>query len=138
MPFTRFLAAAALSSLSAFSVFAPASGAEQARDPDLQGTSSEGYRVKIYSELTPLQINRIHGWKLVIEDAGGRPVQAARVEVSGGMPDHDHGLPTRPMITGEVEPGHYRLDGLRFHMPGRWQVFVSINQNVSVVLDFTL
>lgn len=81
-----------------------------------------GNRLHISSDLSPLEINRMHSWLLRLTDAAGAPVANARFAVQGGMPDHDHGLPTRPEVTGEIEPGVYLLQGLRFHMPGRWLI----------------
>ena len=40
--------------------------------------------------------------------------------------EHDHGLPTRPRVTEELGDGDYRLDGLRFHMGGYWEIFVDV------------
>ncbi len=79
-----------------------------------------GNRLHISSDLSPLTINRIHSWQLRLTDADGAPVTGAQFEVLGGMPEHDHGLPTRPEVTAELEPGVYLLQGVRFHMPGRW------------------
>ena len=45
----------------------------------------------------------------------------ASISVEGGMPNHDHGLPTQPRITSEITPGTYLLQGVRFHMPGKWE-----------------
>lgn len=81
-----------------------------------------GNRLHISSDLSPLEINRMHSWLLRLTDADGAPVANARFAVQGGMPDHDHGLPTRPEVTEEIEPGVYLLQGLRFHMPGRWLI----------------
>lgn len=71
-------------------------------------------------------INRMHSWILHIEDEDGREIEGAIVEVEGGMPEHDHGLPTKPRITEELGGGDYRLQGMRFHMSGYWEVIVSI------------
>lgn len=72
------------------------------------------------------QINRIHSWVLHIESVSGEPVEGATVEVSGGMPEHNHGLPTRPRITEELGGGDYRLGGMRFHMAGYWEIKVTV------------
>ena len=79
-----------------------------------------GNHLQISSELSPLAINLMHSWRLRLTDADGAPVTGALFEVLGGMPEHDHGLPTRPEVTAELEPGVYLLQGVRFHMPGRW------------------
>ncbi len=73
-----------------------------------------------------VEINRMHSWILHVESADGAPVTGARIEVDGGMPAHDHGLPTRPRVTEELGNGDYRLDGLRFHMGGYWEIVVDV------------
>jgi hypothetical protein len=90
--------------------------------------SDRGYFVISYStELDPVPINRMHSWILTITDSAGAPVQNARVTVTGGMPEHDHGLPTLPQVLAGSEPGQYRVDGLRFHMRGYWEILVSVD-----------
>ncbi len=100
-------------------IFAPvlAWAGEQA---EFSVVTEAGNRLHISSDLSPLTINRIHSWQLRLTDAEGAPVTGALFEVLGGMPEHDHGLPTRPEVTAELEPGVYLLQGVRFHMPGRW------------------
>ncbi len=83
-------------------------------------------RVTYTTPAGPPQINRIHSWILHLETADGKPVESARVVVEGGMPEHDHGLPTRPRVTEELGGGDYRLDGMRFHMSGYWEIVVTV------------
>ena len=83
-------------------------------------TTDQGSALEIFSQLDPVAINTIHSWELVLYTADGAPLSGAQMSVVGGMPDHDHGLPTSPVVSGEITPGHYLLDGVRFHMPGRW------------------
>jgi hypothetical protein len=84
------------------------------------------YRLAFESDLDPIEINRMHGWVLTLYSRDGEPVDGAVIEVSGGMPAHDHGLPTRPRITDVRGGGRYRLEGLRFHMPGAWELLVHV------------
>ncbi|NQV86570.1 MAG: FixH family protein [Woeseiaceae bacterium] len=72
------------------------------------------------------QINRMHSWILHIETAAGVEVEGATVEFDGGMPKHNHGLPTKPRVTEELGGGDYKLDGVRFHMSGYWEIVVSV------------
>jgi len=89
--------------------------------------SNRGLFVASYeSELEPLQINVLHSWTVHLADAAGTPVLGAKIEADGGMPEHDHGLPTRPRVTEELGDGDYRLEGLRFHMRGSWEVTLTI------------
>jgi len=69
-----------------------------------------------------LAINQMQSWLLHIADANGVAIEGAEIEVTGGMPEHDHGLPTAPRITADLGGGNYRLDGMRFHMSGYWEL----------------
>ena len=89
----------------------------------------------------PLTINRMHAWTVVIQSADGTPITGANVAVDGGMPAHDHGLPTAPRVTREVQPGEYVVEGVRFHMGGDWQLTFAIDAGGvadSVTFDLTL
>ncbi|MBI5842272.1 MAG: FixH family protein [Chloroflexi bacterium] len=84
------------------------------------------YRVSFTSELNPLAINQIHTWTLHIETADGQPVENAEITVDGGMPQHGHGLPTRPQVTQNLGNGDYVVEGMKFQMGGWWEVKFSI------------
>lgn len=80
------------------------------------------YRISYVSRRDPIPLNQIHTWTIHIESAGGTPVEHAAVGVDGNMPQHFHGLPTRPQVTKELGHGDYLVEGLKFHMPGWWVV----------------
>jgi len=89
----------------------------------------------------PPEINRMHSWILHVETDAGEAVEGAEIEVDGGMPAHDHGLPTRPRVTEDLGGGDYRLDGVRFHMSGYWEMVISIKSDETeetVVVSLTL
>ena len=113
-----------------------------AQEDDANWTSQRGLFVVSYqSDLEPLQINKLHAWVLHIEDLNGIPVIGAHIEASGGMPMHDHGLPTYPRVTEELGNGDYRLDGMRFHMTGAWEIEIAIStadKTDTVVVTVTL
>lgn len=123
-------------------------GAALAADPqavsvltaDQHWTSdAQRFQLRVESSLQPIEINRIHHWTLHLTDAEGRPVTDAVLEIEGGMPDHDHGLPTRPRFSSGDGLGSYRLEGLRFHMPGDWKLKLSIRAGeLSDVVQFPL
>ena len=95
-----------------------------------------GLRVTYSSPSGPLEINRIHSWVLHVESNEGLPVENAQISVEGGMPEHDHGLPTRPRVTEELGGGDYRLEGMRFHMRGYWEIVVTVvtDQGSTVII----
>ena len=60
--------------------------------------------------------------RLSLSDASsGEPMAGAQLELSATMPEHNHGMNTRPPVT-EVGEGEYRVDGMQFHMSGHWQM----------------
>ncbi len=111
-------------------------------DEQDQWESARGlYRVSFASSIDPIEINRIHEWVVHVETADGEPVEQATLDVAGGMPEHDHGLPTSPRVTVELGNGVYRVQGLRFHMAGDWLIEIEINDGVrtdSVAITLTL
>ena len=99
-----------------------------AADPAHQvKTSTHGiYEVTIDSYLKPLQLGRMHAWTADIRTADGSPVKGARIRVGGGMPIHNHGFPTEPEATMELEDGVYLIEGFKFSMRGPWVILLHI------------
>lgn len=75
-------------------------------------------------ELRPRQMQTL---RVAIVDEGGRAVEGATLTIGGGMPQHGHGLPTRPRMTRVVSAGSYEIEGVRFNMGGWWEFKVTIN-----------
>ncbi len=48
-----------------------------------------------------------------------------RLSIDATMPAHKHGMNYRPQMR-KIEDGHYEATGFLFHMPGVWQVTLSI------------
>lgn len=88
-----------------------------------------GLTVRLNSLQSPLPLNQMHQWEIQITDAQGDPVDKADITVSGGMPEHDHGLATSPRVTQSLGDGKFLLEGMRFHMPGLWKLNVNIIVN---------
>ena len=105
-------------------------------------TSDDGrFIVSFESELQPLAINKIHNWILHIVDSDGETISNAQLVVSGGMPQHNHGLPTSPAVTAALEDGDYKVEGIRFHMRGYWEIRISIEAGTThdiVIIALTL
>jgi len=59
----------------------------------------------------------------------GQPVTDAVITVDGDMPQHGHGLPTRPQVTKHLGNGDYLVEGLKFQMGGWWVVDFTIDAN---------
>ncbi|MEO8314511.1 MAG: FixH family protein [Pseudomonadota bacterium] len=80
------------------------------------------YVVSLVPPLAAPAINQMHSWTVKLEDTTGIPVTGATISVGGGMPQHGHGLPTKPRVTREVESGTYLVEGMKFSMPGWWNI----------------
>jgi hypothetical protein len=99
------------------------------------------YRVSWRSDSDRVPLNQIHTWTLRVETADGQPVENAVILVDGGMPQHGHGLPTSPKVTAYLGDGEYRVEGLRFQMPGFWVMTFSISadgQSDSITFNLIL
>lgn len=100
---------------------------------DREKYSSSGKYRGSYIPLTgAIPLNVMHAWRVYIEDAHTHsPATGLQIYVSGGMPDHGHGLPTQPIMTHEETPGTYLIEGMQFHMPGQWTVTFDIGSQES-------
>ncbi len=89
-------------------------------------TSAAGRYVATLEPAEPLRPRRMHTVRVTVRDTDGRAVDAARISIDGGMPQHRHGLPTRPRVTRSLGAGSYEIEGVRFNMGGWWEFRVAI------------
>ena len=114
------LAAAAALTVTGFMMFAKA---PQDLDYSRTRLSSRGlYRGSFQPAGDSIRVGRLHSWKLHLETADGAPVDDATIAVDGGMPQHGHGLPTKPRVTKRLGNGEHVVDGMKFNMGGWWVV----------------
>lgn len=78
------------------------------------------YTVSYEPSQTPIPVNQLHTWTLTLTSADGQPLEHAHVSVDGDMPQHGHGLPTRPVVTEYLGEGRYLVEGVKFQMGGWW------------------
>ena len=86
-------------------------------------------------------LSQVHTWTLHVETPDGQPVEDASITVDGGMPQHGHGLPTSPQVTQNLGNGDYLVEGMKFQMPGWWQVRFNISadaQSDTITFNLTL
>ena len=89
-------------------------------------SDQELFRVSYTSSEDRVPVNQMHQWTLHVETPDGQPVEGATIAVEGDMPQHGHGLPTRPQVTKDLGNGDYLVEGMKFQMGGWW------------VMDFTI
>jgi hypothetical protein len=128
-------------------VFAIVMGVMMAMNPiptDLDTSttrSSENglFKVSYTSTGDTVPVNQMHQWTLHVETADGQPVENATITVDGDMPQHGHGLPTRPQVTQYLGNGDYLVEGLKFQMGGWWVMdFVITAQGQSDTVQFNM
>jgi hypothetical protein len=116
--------------------------------PEWAGTHELATHVGSYAlrwrstpEMLPLAQNFALDVWVFAASAPDVPLTDVTLDVDAGMPQHGHGLARRPRIA-RVGPGHWRAEGLRFHMPGRWELFFDVTRGArleraqtSVVLE---
>lgn len=96
-------------------------------DLSLRHPSAQGrYVVQMEPPATQPAINQMHAWQIKLSSADGKPVTDARITVGGGMPQHGHGLPTRPQVTRQIADGTYVMEGMKFSMTGWWEIKLAI------------
>lgn len=102
-------------------------------------SSGSGLYVATLRPAQPLRARAMQSVQVLVTDGNGQPVDGARITVDGGMPQHGHGLPTRPKVTKNAGGGVYEIDGVRFNMGGWWEFTLSIATAVGTdVVTFNL
>jgi hypothetical protein len=96
-----------------------------------QLSANSVYRVVVDRHPEPIPLNRIHQWQIKVAGSDGSIIENAQISVAGGMPAHNHGLPTAPQVTQELSPGTYLVEGMKFQMGGKWQVTFTIQSELT-------
>jgi len=105
-------------------------------------TSVNGrYHAAIKPDGDSIPQGKLQKWTLHLETASGSPIDDATVSVDGGMPQHGHGLPTKPLVTRHLGNGDHLVEGMKFNMGGWWVVKFRVNTTAgadSVVFNLKL
>ena len=105
----------------------PASGVPADLDYATTQLSAAGlYRVAFAVSEPVIPVNQLHTWTLHVETPDGQPIDDATIAVDGDMPQHGHGLPTRPQVTQALGNGDYLVEGMKFQMGGWWVMVFDI------------
>jgi hypothetical protein len=99
------------------------------------------YRATIRPQGDSIPKGKLQRWTLHLETTAGAPVDSATVAVDGGMPQHGHGLPTKPRVTRALGNGDHLVEGMKFNMGGWWVVKFRVNAAAgadSVVFNLSL
>lgn len=80
------------------------------------------YRATIKPAGDSIPEGKLHTWTLHVETVDSTAVDSAAISVWGGMPQHGHGLPTKPLVTRQLGRGDHLVEGMKFNMGGWWVV----------------
>src|SRR6478672_1798214 len=89
-------------------------------------TSAQGRYVATLESARPLRPRQMQTVRVTVRDAEGRAIDEAQISIDGGMPQHGHGLPTRPRVTRTLGDGIFEIEGVRFNMGGWWEFKLTI------------
>lgn len=92
-------------------------------------TSWGTFQVQVVPQPDPIPLNQMFALTIAVQQVND-PAQAARdttVAVDARMPAHNHGMNLQPRVTA-VGAGSFRADGLLFHMPGTWELYVDVTR----------
>jgi hypothetical protein len=106
---------------------APASQATSApvENGPLEATGQKGrYRFALKLKPASPRVGELFQVETTVTDAKtGQPVPGLDIKVDATMPDHRHGMMTRP-VHKELGQGRYQSQGMKMHMSGRWELRV--------------
>ena len=88
--------------------------------------SAAGRYTAVLKPAESLRTRKLQKIEVAIVDANGNAVDGAEITIDGGMPQHAHGLPTKPRVTKSLGSGVYVIEGVRFNMGGWWEFKVAI------------
>lgn len=84
----------------------------------------------------PLVLNEYLSFALKINPLDNTVPSDFTLTVEGGMPAHNHGFPSA-IKTSRLDSQTFLIEGVKFHMPGQWQLQVHIDEDFDI-LTFNL
>ena len=93
-------------------------------------SSNDGsYYVAFDADPTTIPLNEMFSLEVDVFDGEDRDRAAIGVALAADadMPAHRHGMVRVPRIT-EVAPGRFQVEGMLFHMPGRWELYLDVTR----------
>lgn len=105
-----------------------------------QTGTNQRYQAHLNCETRP-ETGPFQNCMVRFSDLQGNVVVPESTLIDGGMPLHGHGLPTSPLLTALESAGTYRIDGLKYNMPGAWllgfKIFTAQGED-KIIFDFVI
>ena len=100
-------------------------------DTGRQQMVAQGYTVAFVPSRWPIAVGQLFSLTMQVCAEPGRTLPVG-LRVDADMPAHRHGMNYRPTVK-ELGPGSYAVEGLMFHMPGRWRFRIELGGGAQVV-----
>lgn len=92
--------------------------------------SNDGTYVVEYT-LEPAEVPLNERFSVVVSvldgSEGAEPAGDVSLALDARMPHHRHGMRVEPTVT-RLDDGRWRVEGLLFHMPGRWELYFDVTR----------
>ena len=85
------------------------------------------YGIDILAAPDPIPLGDLFELEVQVREGcrSGPPAATVGLEMEAIMPGHGHGMNTHPRVA-PLGSGRFLVTGLRFHMPGRWEVHFDV------------
>lgn len=96
--------------------------------PNLEGgkvVESQRYRLAFRTAPPKIAVGQTFAVEVAL-CAKGSAQKVEELRVDAHMPAHRHGMNYKASVKSLAETGHYRAEGLMFHMPGRWEFLFDV------------
>ena len=90
-------------------------------------TFKGSHRIDLIPAKSEIPLIELHHWYVKVFDQSGEEIRPDELQISGSMPAHGHGLPTRPIVEGYTDTKGYRITNVSFNMAGNWKFIVEFN-----------
>ena len=80
------------------------------------------FQLTLAPESGQITLSRYHNWLVTVKTYEGVAVADLGMVFTAGMPAHAHGMLSAPQVKSYLGSGIYRVEGVKFHMPGQWLV----------------
>jgi hypothetical protein len=99
---------------------------DSSRGPREVRSNGGNYTVVFTPAPDPIPMNQLFDLTITIVPKSGG-AQTPKVEVDARMPAHGHGMNRVPKVT-RLSEGTLKAEGMLFHMPGHWELYVDITR----------
>ncbi|MCY3003971.1 MAG: FixH family protein [Planctomycetota bacterium] len=88
-------------------------------------SASNGDRYLVFISPSAKQMPDNEVFQLEVRVYSREDLSGVSLTVDAAMPQHGHGMNRVPRVS-RLEPGHFLVEGMYFHMTGKWELYLDI------------